>query len=33
MDVLGRGEMLVEQLCIHEKCGDVSDEVRGLVHA
>jgi len=30
VDVLGPGEPLVEQLCIHEKFGDVCDEVRVL---
>lgn len=31
MDVLGPGEPLVEQLCIHEKFGDVCDEVRAFL--
>ena len=28
---MGPGEPLVEQLCIHEKFGDVCDEVRWFI--
>lgn len=31
VEVLGPGEPLVEQLCIHERFGDVSDEVCILI--